>query len=217
MKTIIFDMDGTIIDSEEKWLEHEGELLSKYIKNWDIKDYGKITGMSVPEMYSTLVNDFGLDMPLDTFLSMNEEMAVDIYAKEVGLMPGFMDLLKYLKSKGHKIALASSSPMLCIDIVVKRFGLDEYFQEIVSADHVNGVGKPDPAIYNYTRDLLKVEAKDCIVFEDSTHGINAANEAGMYSVAYLNGVNGEQNLTAAKLVISNFNEVANMDLGSLIV
>lgn len=215
MKTIIFDMDGTIIDSEDKWLQHEGELLSKYIKNWNITDYGKITGMSVPEMYSTLVRDFNLDLSLEKFLEINESLALDIYSKEVSLMPGFMNLLKLLKSQGYRIALASSSPMLCIDIVVKRFGLAQYFDEIVSADHVNGVGKPDPAIYNYTKDLLKVEATDCIVVEDSTHGINAANQAGMFSIGYLNGVNGSQNLSSAQLIIGSFDEMSKLDLESM--
>ncbi|PCJ19500.1 MAG: haloacid dehalogenase [Candidatus Cloacimonadota bacterium] len=215
MKTFIFDMDGTIIDSEEKWLNHEAELLSQHTDNWDIKDYGKITGMSVPQMYSTLVKDFGFKMPLEEFLSINKSMAIEIYSNEVNLMPGFLDLLKYLKKQGHKIALASSSPMLCIDIVIKRFELEQYFDHIVSADHVNGIGKPDPAIYNYTKDLLKVDACDCIVLEDSTHGINAANSAGMYSIAYLNGVNGEQKLDQSNKVINNFNQLIDFNFETL--
>ena len=69
--------------------------------------------------------------------------------------------------------------------MVERFGWQDHFDELVSPDHVGGVGKPDPRIYLHTADLLKVNPADCVVLEDAENGVVAAKKAGMKCIAVL--------------------------------
>ena len=93
-------------------------------------------------------------------------MANEIYGKKVSLIDGFTELLTALNADNIPVALASSSPTSWINIMLERFNLRGSFRVVVSADALEGVGKPSPAIYLLTATLLGVRPENCIAIED---------------------------------------------------
>ncbi|HKP53195.1 MAG TPA: HAD-IA family hydrolase [Chloroflexia bacterium] len=203
-RAVIFDMDGVIVDSELHWKSLEGFFLQSLVQGWDAEAQSKIIGISVHDLYKMLVEQYGLAKSKDEFLALYYDMAREIYEQRASLLPGFLDLLRALREAGVPLALASSSPMSWIDMVLDRFGLREEFRVAVSADELEGPGKPSPAIYLLTARKLGVPPERCVVIEDSTHGVLSAKRAGMYCIGFQNGFNDEQDLSVADVLVQGF-------------
>ncbi|OGH69562.1 MAG: hypothetical protein A2754_04020, partial [Candidatus Magasanikbacteria bacterium RIFCSPHIGHO2_01_FULL_47_8] len=112
-----------------------------------------------------------------------DEISAPMYNELSRLMPGADALVKSLHAQGQKKAIASGSSLERIEKIVDRFGWRSYFERLISTDHVNFVGKPDPAVYHYAAKALNVLPIECAVFEDSLNGVKAAKSAGMTCVA----------------------------------
>jgi HAD superfamily hydrolase (TIGR01509 family) len=205
-KGIIFDMDGVIVDSELHWKVVETAFLSSLLPAWGDSDQSQIIGLSMDHLYSLLVKDYDLQQSREQFLALYNEMANDVYLLRSALLPGVRELLVHLHHKSIPVALASSSPMRWIRLVLDRFHLQEFFRVVVSADDLQGEGKPSPAIYLLTASQLGVIPPQCIVIEDSRNGVLSAKRAQMYCVGLRNGFNEEQDLSQADLIIHNFSE-----------
>ena len=98
-------------------------------------------------------------------------------------------------------------------MVMDKFSLWGAFDVVVSAEEVNGNGKPAPDIYLYTAQQLGVGPGDCVVIEDSKNGVLSARSAGMFCIGLRNGFNEEQDLSAADVVVEGFEELRNADFG----
>lgn len=202
---VIFDMDGVIVDSELHWKSTEGFFLRSLIPNWTAADQDKIIGLSVHDLYRLLVGGYGVEQSKEQFLVMYQGMADEIYGQKVSLLPGFLELLAWLREQEVPLALASSSPMSWINIVLDRFELRSAFPVVVSADELDeGRGKPAPAIYLLTAQRLGVQPSKCVVIEDSANGALSAKRAGMFCIGLRNGFNDEQDLSAADVVTGTF-------------
>jgi HAD superfamily hydrolase (TIGR01509 family) len=216
MKAVIFDMDGVIVDSERHWKMLEGFFLRSLVPAWGEADQGRIIGLSVHDLYRMLVSEYGVTETQERFMALYFEMAQQIYAEKVSLLPGFRDLLARLLERDVPLGLASSSPLPWIDIVLDRFYLHPYLPLVVSADELQGQGKPLPAIYLLTAQRLGVEPERCIVIEDSLNGVLSAKSAGMYCIGLRNGFNDEQDLSAADIIINSFDELDAQTLDRLL-
>lgn len=202
---VIFDMDGVIVDSELHWKSTEGFFLQSLIPGWTSADQDQIIGLSVHDLYRLLTTQYGVTLSKEQFLVMYQGMADEIYGQKASLLPGFCDLLTSLKAQGIPLALASSSPMSWINIVLDRFGLRSSFDVVVSADQLEeGRGKPSPAIYLLTVERLGVPPQRCVVIEDSMNGALSAKRAGMFCIGLRNGFNEEQDLSSADVVVDSF-------------
>lgn len=207
MDAVIFDMDGVIVDSEIHWKMTEGFFLQSLVPAWNIDDQDKIIGLAVLDVYKMLVDTYQLQKTQAQFLELYQEMANEIYGQKVSLIEGFTALLATLQEHHVPVALASSSPKTWIDIVLQRFHLLEAFKAVVSADELEGGGKPSPAIYLLTAKRLGVSPDRCIAIEDSKNGILSAKNAGMYCIGFRNGFNDEQDLSQADRIIQRFDEL----------
>lgn len=207
MDAVIFDMDGVIVDSEIHWKTVEGYFLQSLIPTWSSSDQHKIIGIGVRDLYTQLTNEYGLQKTEEQFLELYQEMADEIYGQKVSLLEGFSDLLATLNTQHIPVALASSSPVSWIDIMLDRFGLRAAFKAVVSADELQGEGKPSPAIYLLTAERLGISPAACIAIEDSKNGVLSAKNAGMFCIGLRNGFNEEQDLSRADLLISGFPEL----------
>jgi sugar-phosphatase len=98
------------------------------------------------------------------------------------LMEGARDVITKLHTHDAKLAIASSSPMRLIQLVVEKFAIGSYFSVLHSAEH-EVVGKPDPAVYQTTMSLLGADPHRCVAFEDSSSGVQAAKAAGAMVIA----------------------------------
>jgi|GEM_PF-188858 len=206
-KAFVFDMDGVIVDSESQWKKLEHKFLKKELPTWGEQDYENITGLGIVQFYQYLVDRHGLTLGIEEFEEKNREIARQIYKEYVSLTPGFRSFIGELASMDCKIALCSSSPMEWIEIVLERFDLRDFFQVVVSSDHVNGVGKPDPAIYKLVASKLEMNPADCLVVEDSRHGIHAARDAGMTVLGFQPGDN-KQSLEDSHGVLFGFENLS---------
>ena len=113
---------------------------------------------------------------------------------------GIPELLANLKKDGIAIGLASSSEKAFIEMVLEELGIRGYFQAVVSGEEVER-SKPEPEIFLRAAELLNVDPADCLVLEDSRHGVEAAKRAGMKCIGYQNPNSGPQDLSRADKIV----------------
>ncbi len=190
-EAVIFDNDGVIVDSEQYWRQVAVDLFqdatAEEIDPTDALE--DALGMNYRDIYDLLADRYTVTMDKETFLQRYEDAAEQVYTENVEMMDGFHELLDTVREHGCNVAIASSSPRRWLDMVVDRFDLE--VDEVVSADALKqagdiDAGKPDPGVYQVTARRLGVDPERCLVVEDSTNGIRAANRAGMVCIGYRN-------------------------------
>jgi HAD superfamily hydrolase (TIGR01509 family) len=199
---VLFDMDGVIVDSEIYWETFEDERILPTVlgESGQRPAPGETTGMNFREIYAHLEANYDVQVEREEFLDLYDRTAREIYTEHAALMPGFRELCADLREAGVTVAVVSSSPHEWIAIVTDRFDLA--FDTIVSAEDIEGPGKPEPDVYEYAADLLGVSPGECIVVEDSQHGTRAAARAGAGVIGYRGAANADLDLPAADAVVS---------------
>lgn len=185
--TIIFDMDGVLIDSEEAWDDARRRLVAETGGTWKDEATRAMMGMSAPE-WSAYVRD-ELHVPLEASEIDRRVVALllAVYDEHLPLLPGACDAVRRAaeRSDGGKLGLASSSNRPVIDLVLEGAGIAELFTATVSSEEV-ARGKPSPDVYLECAERLGVDPAACLAVEDSTNGIKAAHAAGMRVIALPN-------------------------------
>lgn len=185
-KAVIYDMDGTLIDSEVHWVEAERNFLSKYDILLTAEHIQMVNGRSLHDGVTILKEKYDLTPSIEQLLSEKHAASQQIYVHQAQPVPGANELIRSVKSAGVRAAIASGSELSRIEMIVNRFGWSPYLDFLISTDHVNFIGKPDPAIYNYTLQQLGLLPTDCVVLEDSVNGVRAAKQAGIPCIAIIN-------------------------------
>jgi len=205
-------MDGVLIDSGKWWHERQTGYLHAVVKNWSEDRLSQIIGKDIMDSYDEFKAKGEIKVSKEEFKKRHDIIADEVYDNLVQMMPGAIEVLEQLKKDGFKIALASSSPHAWISKVIKRFNLKPYFQEIISAEDIKGLSKPEPDIYLYTARQLGIDPEECLVIEDSYNGILSAKAAGMKVIGYDNERNMRlnQNYSDADVVTSEMLEVLNI-------
>lgn len=188
LKAIIFDFDGTIIDTETAWYEAFRDAYREHNVDLTVELYSGCIGTSLHTFnpYEYLVTELKLPVNLDALRISVRAQHTALMEKEI-LRPGVLDYLKAAKEAGLRIGLASSSSREWIDRYLTRLGIADYFECIRTADDVEKV-KPDPELYLKTLACLGVEPHEAVAIEDSPNGARAAAAAGMYSVVIPNRI-----------------------------
>lgn len=179
INTVIFDMDGLLIDSEPLWGQAMREVFATVGVELSMEQASHTTGLRTVEVVDYWHNFFKWEGK-STELVTNE-IIDNITAKIVSegvVMEGMEYILNYFEQKKFKIGLASSSPMRLIQAAVKHFGIQDRFQVISSAEFETH-GKPHPAVYLSCAKALGSTPLQCIAFEDSVTGMTAAKAARM--------------------------------------
>ncbi len=178
-EAIIFDMDGTLVDSEKLWQIVETNLLAAYGATYDPGIQGQNVGLDTRKYVEALRVDYNLDVDWQTLYDDLIARMTARIATESTPMPGAQAMIDWVKEKGYPHAIASSSPVAIIDATVNAVpGWAAFFTVRCSAEHVPH-GKPDPDVYLFAADKLGVDPTQCITFEDSRNGARAAVAAGM--------------------------------------
>src|SRR3989304_3483867 len=190
IKAVIFDMDGVMIDSEPLWEKAERILLARRGIDYNPTYRDKIVGLNQKDSGKLLKETLNLLETIKEQLPEGIDLIVRIYEEELELIPSLKTILKELKKSGFLLALASSSPLRVINLVLNRFSLNEFFSVVVSGESVE-FGKPHPDIYLSTARKLgacpeqgrRIEPEEWVVIEDSINGVKSAKGAGMLCIA----------------------------------
>ena len=177
-KAVLFDLDGTLVDSMWMWKDIDMEYLGKYGITLppELQEY--IEGMSFSEVSAYFKEAFGIKESLEEIKSEWVPMAKYKYTHEVPLKPGALRFLKHLKEQGIPMGIATSNSRDLLDAVLESLEISPYFDCCMTSCEA-GAGKPAPDIYLKVAKILKTEPKDCLIFEDTPAGILAGNRAGI--------------------------------------
>ncbi|WP_336342600.1 HAD family hydrolase [Halalkalicoccus ordinarius] len=207
MDCVLFDMDGVMVDSEDYWTElQREEILPQTVPGEDV-EVEEVTGMNYREIYDYLDEEYGTALTREEFVGIFEDTAEELYGERVSLLEGLHELLEELHERDVRTALVSSSPHDWIDIVLERFDLEGEFDAVVSAEDIDGPGKPEPAIFEHAAGELGVSADRCVAVEDSENGVEAAARAGTTVVAYRIDAHGDIDLSPADAVADDPDEL----------
>ena len=207
MKAVIFDMDGVLVDSQPYHFKADIDTMAEYGVIKDQKFYEAFAGTLTDNRMRTLRDMFGLDVPAEELIEKREKMILDIMANEdIKPVSGIPELLRSIKALGLKTAVASSSGIELIKLVLDRLGIAVYFDSITSGNDVK-MGKPSPDIFLLAAERIGAEPSECLVVEDSENGVKAAKSAGMKALGYINPTSGYQCLDMADFITDDFKKV----------
>lgn len=206
MHSVIFDMDGLLIDSEPMWQAAEKQVFSSLGVNVTEELSALTAAMTTRE-----VTEFWFQQsPWDELDPVEAENAViDTVAmmiqSEGKAMPGVAQALELCRHQGCKIGLATNAPYRLIPVVLQKLDIESYFDSIVSAEQV-AHGKPRPDVYLQNLEQLQTTAADTIAFEDSMTGLKAAVQAGIKTVIVPSGLRVSSQFDQADLCLNQLSE-----------
>ncbi|MBD2293480.1 hexitol phosphatase HxpB [Anabaena sphaerica FACHB-251] len=180
---VIFDMDGLLINSEPFWCNAEVEVLNELGVPLQLSMCNQTMGLRVDEVVSYWYAKFPW-----TAVSQSEvaerivHRVSELVATTGQPMPGAVEIIQLCQQMHLPLALATSSPILLIEAVLNRLGLQDVF-DVVSSAQTEEFGKPHPAVYLTTAHRLGVQPQKCVAFEDSIRGIVSAKAASMRCIA----------------------------------
>ena len=203
---ILFDMDGTLIDSHtthvECWLRYaagQGVLLDRDRVN---STFGMVNREIVRSFWPGEVSDEKINEIADG----KEAMVRTMFRENFPAMPGAAELVRTLYSHGFKLAVGSSAPRENVELACELLGIVPFLGAVISSADVKR-GKPHPEIFLTAAKRIGVSAQNCLVVEDAAVGIESARAAGMKCVALLSTGHTESELRNADRIIRSLDEI----------
>lgn len=207
-KAVVFDMDGVIFDSERAVMQCWKEVASRH----NIPDIEKAilacTGTTMVRTREIMLNLYGADFPYDEYA--RESSAIFHSRYDGGRLPmkqGVKELLTFLKERGKKIALASSTRQQVVTDELRDAGIIEYFDRIICGDMVSR-SKPAPDIFLKACEELNISPSDSYAIEDSYNGIRAAHAGGLHPIMVPDLLPADEEMQSlAEIVLPNLTSV----------
>lgn len=214
---IIFDMDGTIVDTENLWIQATKQLIEEHGIQYDDPTHthirSQIQGMAMHNACFLIQQTFSLTIPLEELITRKVAIARKLYEQELTYIRGFESFIQTLKGRDiHDLAVATNADDYTITATDRAVNLRQYFgQHIYGIESVGNKAKPNPDIYLFAADRLGVDPTTCLAIEDSAHGVQAAKNAGMYCIG-INSAGDAQQLRNADRIIQDYHDLSLDDL-----
>lgn len=181
--SVIFDLDGTLVDSEPNYYEASRRTLAEQgVPGFTWAEHERYVGISTRETLALLKERYGLAAPVEELLAATNRHYLELARTATRAYPEMRKFVELLAAEGVPMAVASGSSPEAIDAILAGTGLDAYLRTVVSADEV-AHGKPAPDVFLEAARRLGADPADCVVLEDAAPGAAAAHAAGMRCVA----------------------------------
>ncbi|MFD2550982.1 HAD family hydrolase [Bizionia sediminis] len=209
LKAVLFDMDGVIVDTEPLHKKAYYGMFKTLKLPVTTAQYESFTGQSTINVCKRLCTDFELLEAPENLVQIKRRIFKELFISDASLqlIPGVLDLIQDYHQNGVTLVLASSASMQTINSVFDRFQLNPYFKAKLSGADLKA-SKPHPEIFIKAAQASGYAKEQCLVIEDSTNGIKAANGAGIFCVAYNSKHSKNQNYDTANLVINDFSSIS---------
>lgn len=207
IKSIIFDFDGVVVDSEPLYERAETELFLSYGIQIQTVDLMDTKGLSEKMYLDIIKKRYHINAPTDELMKKGRRILKRIFSKELRYIHGFREFYQQIQTN-YKTALVTSSSRNLLEWIFKFTPIRNHFSTIVTAEDVTH-SKPHPEPYLNACRLLNVKPAECIVIEDSINGVNSAKNAGAMTIA-LKGKCTPARFENADYTVSNYSEIATL-------
>ena len=206
INTLLFDLDGTLIDSEHFHFECWNEILQDYNTQLTIEEWvAHYAGVPMPTNAYSLIKKFNLLVTHAELVQRRENLTIELLkTKEINLMPFALETLEYFADKGFTMALVTGSPRQDVEAIFAKNNLGRFFKLIITRSEVVN-SKPHPESYELCINTLGIAKEECIVFEDTANGVKSAKAAGLVCYAIQSNSVEHHKLDLADKIFSDFN------------
>ncbi len=199
IKGVVFDLDGTLIDSMKVWSEADRAFLIEHgVEDPPPEISDKVRRMSVEESSEFFISEFGLKCTVSDVITRIEELVRIQYEEKIQLKPYVMELLDHLDRKGIPYGVATATYRSLAAAVLKRHGLLDRMKFLLT-DMDFPQGKTDPGIFLAGAKLLGLEPAETMVVEDSLHCIETASAAGFFTVGVYDDISARDRVEIERL------------------
>ena len=182
LDAILFDMDGTLLDSEPIWLRADLAMIASYGGFMTPEEHDECIGMGSKTFIPMIKERYSIEASFDEIKEFQEKTYFEIARAELQAFPEMVKFARWAKEQGIPLAIASGSTNPIIEEMTALAGIRDLFPLRVSSQEVEK-GKPAPDVFLEAASRLKAEPENCLVLEDSPLGVEAALCAGMHAVA----------------------------------
>ncbi len=201
-------MDGVIVDTEPLHRKAYYKMFEDFGIDVDDEFYSTFTGSSTKSVCERLIERFQLENTWEDIAAIKRNYFKHYFDTDpdFDLIPGVKDLIVHYFDNNIKLVLASSAHMNTINWVFEKFNLEQYFIAKISGADLRE-SKPHPEIFELAAEMSGEPRKNCLVIEDSTNGIKAANAAGIFCAGYASEHSALQHYETADLLVYDFEEL----------
>lgn len=206
-KALLFDLDGTLVDSEHFHFKVWNEILAESGVELDYIDFLRnFAGVPLPGNAKRLKEHYEIGSPLDVLISKKEQLTNErLKTSTIELMPYVEETMEYFLEKGIAMALVTASKRADVDELFRKNGLNKYFKTLVTRSDVTR-SKPDPESYNLAVERIGYQKEDCLVFEDTVNGLRAAKNADLTCFVIQGDHDSHEKLAESDRIFTDFRQ-----------
>ena len=204
IRALIFDMDGTLVDSEKVHYDAWKATLQLYgVDSFPFADFISYVGASNEKLALDYIGDHALPAAVEEMVREKQDIYLQMIP-QIEPLPGVVKTITTLHDR-FRLGIASSSHLIELERILETLELTPYFEHVVGGDMISNK-KPDPEIYRHAAELFRLAPHECVAFEDSEPGIIAAKEAGFYGIAIPNGLSAGHDFSRADRILANMEQ-----------
>jgi beta-phosphoglucomutase family hydrolase len=214
LEAVIWDMDGVLADTAPHHLRAWQETFAKRGIDFTEADFERGFGVRNDAIIRNTLGEQTTDAEIEAIAREKEATFRRIIGSDIKPLPNVLELLRQLHDRGIRMAIASSTVIENIRLIIGSLGIEKYFKAVITGHDVTE-GKPSPQVFLLAAQRLGVNPANSIVFEDAVAGVKAAKSAGMHCVA-ITSTHPREKLAEADLIVDSLEEVSVKDLEKLL-